>query len=473
MAATGSSTDTRYLEKHGNQYRAKLDVPKKHRAIVGKAALKKSLGTDSLTEAQHLRWAALAELRKQLHEIARKAKAAPLDPVTAAALDDRTTRGILVEVVANEGRTEDVEALAQYDQELYGIKAERIAREHSPAKAREYQGIVRGERTPITVHIDQWMTDIEGRVKPRTLRHYADAVRHLTAFAAEHGLPQTIEGFNKRHAGDFITQRFIAPKAKYKTARKYVSALSSYWKWLSDKGKLPEGMSNPWRDQPMPPKNAPKIGSDGTIEDTEPRPFTDDEVARLLYPQGKRRSDIVLSDFMQIAALSGMRREEIARVRVRDVDLLALTLDLPRAKSKAGIRAVPLHLDLAGIVARRTLGKPPNAWLFPELPKDAAEGRLAERADEVGKRFVTYRRGLGIDDRRPGEKRSRVDFHSFRRWFVTKAEQAGMLPHIVSAVVGHKAGREGMTLGTYSGGPSLEQRRACVQAVKLPSRASS
>ena len=97
MAATGSSTDTRYLEKHGNQYRAKLDVPKKHRAIVGKAALKKSLGTDSLTEAQRLRWPALAELRKQLHDITRKSKTAPLDPLTAAAIEDRVNRGILVE----------------------------------------------------------------------------------------------------------------------------------------------------------------------------------------------------------------------------------------------------------------------------------------------------------------------------------------------------------------------------------------
>lgn len=467
MAAFGSSTDTRHLEKHGKQYRAKLDVPRKLRDIVGKAALKRSLGTDSLTEAQHLRWSAIAELRKQLNEITRKAKSAPLDPITSAALEDRTNRSILAEIVAKEERPQDREALALYDQELFGAKAERIERENSPAKAREYQGIVRGERTPLTVYIDQWMTDLEGHVKPRTLKHYADAVRHLAAFSTEHGLPQTIEGFDRRHAGDFITHRFIAPKAKYKTARKYVSALSAYWRWLGDKGKLTIGADNPWRGQRMPPKNAPRITSDGTIEDTEPRPFTDDEVARLIYP-GKP-DDPVLMDFILIAALSGMRREEIARIRVRDVDLLALTIDLPRAKTKAGIRALPLHRDLAHMIAARVVGIAPGAWLFPELPDDK-EGRVAERADEVGKRFVTYRRRLGIDDRQTGSKRSRVDFHSFRRWFATKAEQAGILPHIIAAVVGHKTNREGMTLGVYSGGPSMEQRRTCVEAVRLPSQ---
>jgi len=52
---------------------------------------------------------------------------------------------------------------------------------------------------------------------------------------------------------------------------------------------------------------------------------------------------------------------------------------------------------------------------------------------------------------------SNVDFHSFRRWFTTKAEQAGQLPHIIDAVAGHQ--RPGETLGRYSQGPSVAQMR--------------
>lgn len=60
-----------------------------------------------------------------------------------------------------------------------------------------------------------------------------------------------------------------------------------------------------------------------------------------------------------------------------------------------------------------------------------------------------------------------MNFHSFRRWFVTAAERAGQPPHIISGAVGHT--RLGMTLGVYSGGPSVEQQlRACVEAVRLP-----
>jgi integrase len=67
---------------------------------------------------------------------------------------------------------------------------------------------------------------------------------------------------------------------------------------------------------------------------------------------------------------------------------------------------------------------------------------------------------------RPGKRRSRVNFHSFRRWFITMAERADQPESIIAVVVGHK--RASMTLGVYSGGPLMEQARRCVEAVSLP-----
>jgi integrase len=77
-----------------------------------------------------------------------------------------------------------------------------------------------------------------------------------------------------------------------------------------------------------------------------------------------------------------------------------------------------------------------------------------------------YRRSVGVEEVVPGRRRSLVNFHSFRRCFITKAEQADQMEHIIAVVVGHK--RTGMTLGRYSGGPLLEQARRCVEAVRLP-----
>lgn len=82
------------------------------------------------------------------------------------------------------------------------------------------------------------------------------------------------------------------------------------------------------------------------------------------------------------------------------------------------------------------------------------------------KRFGRYMRSVKVAVIVADKRRSLVNFHSFRRWFITQAERAGQAKTIIEAVVGHK--REGMSFGTYSGGPSEAQHRACVEAVKLP-----
>ena len=63
-----------------------------------------------------------------------------------------------------------------------------------------------------------------------------------------------------------------------------------------------------------------------------------------------------------------------------------------------------------------------------------------------------------------------ITFHSWRRTFVTKAEQAGQSPNLIAFVVGHE--RPGMTLGVYSGGPLLEQLKGVVESIRLPKDAA-
>jgi integrase len=99
------------------------------------------------------------------------------------------------------------------------------------------------------------------------------------------------------------------------------------------------------------------------------------------------------------------------------------------------------------------------------IPK---EGSPIERSQKIVKAFTTYRRKVGVDDVPPGARQSRVDFHSFRRLFITKAEQAGQQPHWIESLVGHK--RSGMSLGRYSAGPLIEQMRGGVESVWLPAK---
>jgi integrase len=136
--------------------------------------------------------------------------------------------------------------------------------------------------------------------------------------------------------------------------------------------------------------------------------------------------------------------------------------DIRQGKTAAAARRVPIHPDLIEIIQRRTKDKQPEDWLFHELAEEKNAG------DVFGKRFRQYRQKLGVDDVAPGRRRSLVNFHSFRRWFVTQAERAGIPESTISSVVGHEEGRKSITLSVYSEGPAWQQMRACVDAVRLP-----
>ena len=143
-----------------------------------------------------------------------------------------------------------------------------------------------------------------------------------------------------------------------------------------------------------------------------------------------------------------MRKEEIFQLRVADCadDLF----NIRRSKTNAGIRKVPIHPDLVSTVEARCAGKAPDEFLIHEAK--AGGGWGDERSMPFSKRFQTYRISCGVDELLPGHKRSRVNFHSWRRWFITKADQAGLRREDIERTVGHKV--QGMSLGLYSGGAS-------------------
>ena len=73
-----------------------------------------------------------------------------------------------------------------------------------------------------------------------------------------------------------------------------------------------------------------------------------------------------------------------------------------------------------------------------------------------------------VDLREDG--RSRVDYHSFRRWFITEAvRHSGHPEWVVSEIVGHAIGKQSVTIGTYFGGSLDEKLVAVVESVTLPS----
>jgi integrase len=328
--------------------------------------------------------------------------------------------------------------------------ADEIASSHSPTLAQTFYGIASGTATPLQQHIDSWLAEggRKGPLNQRTKNQYRSTLTIFGDWCRLAGIPPTIEAVTKPVAGRFVIEHFVNRGINPRTSNKHITCLSSYWGWLMKRTGVDV---NPWSGQSRPARAPARTG------ERPKRAFTDQEMLTLLHGD----ADIELHDAIRVAALSGMRREEIYTLTV--ADCADGQFDIRRSKTIAGVRKVPIHSDLAAIVSRRIEGKAPTDYLFHEavMPPIGQDRGMA-----AGQRFIRYRRKLGVDDCDPGQRHSRVDFHSFRRWFVSQARQAGIDRATVAACVGHEVGN--LTDDVYSSGPSWDQRRACVEAVRLP-----
>ena len=166
-----------------------------------------------------------------------------------------------------------------------------------------------------------------------------------------------------------------------------------------------------------------------------------------------------------IAALSGMRREEICQLCVRHVvrdatsgivffDLKALGLVLKNKESKRG---VPLHeivLEL-GFLEERVSGRSPNERLFPELEGQDNFG------DKLGKQFTRYRKNFGIYEHL-------LDLHSFRHTVSTMLIWAGVPQAHAEEITGHRSEARRSAFADYDKGSTLRISKDALDRLVLP-----
>lgn len=457
----GYRVNRTYLEWHGRQWRVQVKVPVRLQAILGKKRLVMPLHTDSLAIANREKHKHVAAFQEQLRkaEARLSGKLGGADPLLMEAADWRTrvqqeTASASPKMAADydEGDHTDVETAARW---LIEDRVEEIAGSEGPDRAALFYGVAMGQATPVETLVDTWIGETD--MKPRQKLDYTRAVRKLAAWLKECRLSSDVEAIDRKVAGRYVS-KFIKEGVNPRTTNKDISCLSSMWKWLAKRGYV---TSSVWSGQSVKQPKARK--GEGK------RPYADTELAKLV----NGNTEPFLHDAMTIAALSGMRVEEIARLRVEDI--VDDCMHIRAAKTVAGERAVPIHSGLKAQIARRCEGKQPSDYLFHELPTPR-EGSPVERSQKISKRFTAYRREMGVDDRLEGARQSRVDFHSFRRWFIRKANDAlnegktGFTAWTIADVVGHSKEEMplGMTMGRYPGDDSLAAKRACVEAVSLP-----
>lgn len=459
--------DERWLQQRGQTWYCVMEVPRPLRkhftSDTGKPKVRLivSLHTSDLETARRRRAAALAGFEAQF-EAARPA--AGIEATIQSALKWRGTLARLVKGGGDPGFTTDkapepgqstAQAALSVADWAVDDEADQIADQHGPEAAEAFVRIARSIATPLKPFIAAWLA--ESDIEARSRGDHQRAVDELLHWARVTKREATIEAFDRRTAGDYVSHLLGKGLDRGKTVTKRLWSLSSLWRFLIRKGHVE---TNVWLGHGV------NAGGRSSRDKTPERPFTPAEVRALLTGP----AEPVMRDLMHMAFCSGARLEELALLKVGDIDARDRTMAIHAdPKSAASRRVVPISGAVWPIVAARIEGRGGDAFLLPELGPAPPEGR--QRSMAISKAFRWYRESVGVDDKRDGQRRSLVNFHSFRRTFVTMAEQAGIPETTIRSVIGHK--RAGMTFGLYSGGPSLEQRRACVESVRLPDSAPS
>lgn len=415
---------------------AVLEVPRSLRPVLGKRLIR-SLKTHSLEVARGRRHAVLAEFQKQIDQARR------VPPARGESLDDEAVQ--FFDQPLSDFKADEQYGPGYTKQEMLDGRVEQIFGQHGDAAARNFSKIASGTAIPIALNVSSWIS--QGHYAVRTQSQHRQVLKEFTNWCSEANKGTTLEQVTRKVAGEFIGALVDAGQHA-KTINRKLFSIRAYWKWLEQRGVTP---SNPWEKQSLKTAKSTGRGADETRKE-----FTDAQLVTLLT--GETDDDI--RDFMRIAALSGLRIEEIAQLKV--TDCTGGIFNILRGKTKAAQRRVPIHSALVDLVTTRSMGKKPSEWLFSGL----LTSKAGERSAALSKRFGHYRERVGVDEKIPGQRGSLVNFHSFRKYFATQALQADHPLHIVQQIIGHA--RDGVTLQVYHGGDTEMRLRAAVESVKLP-----
>ncbi|WP_372426151.1 tyrosine-type recombinase/integrase [Salinarimonas chemoclinalis] len=445
------SGDLSYLEKHGAHYRVTLGVPKELQKKLG-TRLKRSLGTDSLTVANAMKFAVLHELRTIIDQERELRAGKPRDVIRTAAQIRamyRTAHGEEAAMLA--------QAIVEHAAEIRGPEIGEVidpetgdaAFLYDPGRsalAADFSRVATGRATPLMLFHDEFLAGLQ--VKERTKNDSTRAVGYLVDFCEKRNIAPAVEAITVSVAIQFMAHLGKGGMGRDPaTQKKYLTRLNCYWRWM---GETHEIGPNPWAERKVP-KGPSKV---------QERPFTAEELRLLLIGGAPAK----LHDLMMIAALTGARLEVITKLKVRDC--VDGGIRFAAAKTEECERDVPIHPDLVPIIERRCRGKRLDDDMFPEWPPPKKADSKRERSFKASNMFTLYRRKVGVQEMVPGQRRSLVNFHSFRRWFTTEAERVGALKNIISAIVGHKDGN--ITLDRYSSGPNWEQAKELIEKIRLP-----
>ncbi|SHI35495.1 MULTISPECIES: tyrosine-type recombinase/integrase [Pseudomonas] len=274
----------------------------------------------------------------------------------------------------------------------------------------------------------------------KTIDQVVSRVRKISSYLSEKGSPLD---FDTVHS--FINEVSTSSK----TRRQYLWSGKKFWTWAV---RYDQDFRAQFGSVPCPfeghelPRNKASQGESWAA-------FSKQDLERL-YKAALEKKDTTLAHLIQVAAFTGCRLEELGRLKIDSAVLkngVPIAFNVEQAKTKAGVRTVPIHRDLLPLYRSLMEHADAEGYLF-----EGGNNKYGNRLDACSKRFGRLKTALDFDD-------SYV-FHSIRKTTATLLHQAGADPLMIPAILGHEVGH--ISFDIYSKGPSLEQKTEAIELLK-------
>jgi site-specific recombinase XerD len=145
-----------------------------------------------------------------------------------------------------------------------------------------------------------------GNKAARTIQTYTESLTRLAAYLEAEGMPTDPTMVTREHVESFIAD--LLGRYKPATAHNRYRALATFFRWLVEEGEI--------RTSPMDRMRAP------AIPENPPAVLSEAQLTRLLKAcEGKGFDERRDTAFIRLFIDTGMRRAELAGLKVTDIDL--------------------------------------------------------------------------------------------------------------------------------------------------------
>src|SRR6516165_4808626 len=238
---------------------------------------------------------------------------------------------------------------------------------------------------------------------------------------------RSIHEISKRDVVELVSA--IEQRGAPVAANKTLKSIKTFLRWCVGRAVLDQ---SPAENVPMPSK---EVARDRVLDD--------DELAQVIL--AARKIGGPYGDIVELLALTGQRREEVARLQWAELDLAQRVWTLPKSRTK-NAKAHVVHLSKQSM-AVLTRADQPGPFVFSLLGTKPFQefSRAKRRLDQLS----------GVTGWR---------LHDLRRTCVSGMARLGIAPHVADKVLNHQAGTISGVAAVYQRHDFLAERRQALDA---------